>query len=351
MKPKDHPMLMVEGNSGNGDQLREKRLQGQGDGLLLVPPEINRIDRNIAITVQGPSKVEHQAIVEAFDGLIYVTSAGYEVEYINQRFLERLGLRGNPVGQKCFRVLHGLDRVCAWCVKHRVLRGETVYREVLNPRDNRWYSSTEAPIRHTDGRTSKLSIIQDITERKLTEELIKKLAYHDALTGLPNRMLCQDRLKMALAQAQRHRRQVAVMMLDLDFFKQVNDIFGHRIGDRLLQVVGSRLTGLLRKSDTVARLGGDEFIVISPEISRVTDAAKVSQKILDSFRAPFICEEQEVRVTASIGMAIYPLDGRDPDTLLRHADIAMYCAKREGRNNYQRYVSDLKSWRQRTIWQ
>jgi hypothetical protein len=123
-------------------------------------------------------------MMEAFDGLIYISSGDYELEFLNQRFMARLG--GNAVGQKCYRALHNLDRVCPWCACDRVLAGETVHRETLSPQDNRWYVCTSTPIRHA-GKLAKMTIIQDITERKLAEELTRRLAYHDQLTGLPSR--------------------------------------------------------------------------------------------------------------------------------------------------------------------
>ncbi len=289
------------------------------------------------------SEAKYQAMVEAFDGLIYISSGDYELEFLNQRFVARLG--GNAVGQKCYRALHNLDQVCPWCARDRVLEGETIYRETLSPLDNRWYVCTSTPIRQA-GRLAQMTIIQDITERKLAEELTRRLAYHDQLTGLPNRSLFNDRLTMALAQAQRHRQRLAVMLLDLDRFKDINDNLGHRVGDTLLKGMAQRLSGLLRKSDTVARLGGDEFILISAELARKKDAAKVARKILEACRAPFACEGLEVQVTASIGIAFYPDHGQDSDTLVKHADMAMYRAKKAGRNNYQIFPPETGNPRQ-----
>jgi diguanylate cyclase (GGDEF)-like protein len=145
---------------------------------------------------------------------------------------------------------------------------------------------------------------------------------------------------MALAQAQRQRQKLAVMLVDLDRFKDINDNLGHRVGDTLLQGVARRLTGLLRKSDTVARLGGDEFILIFADLAREKDVAKVARKILEACREPFACEGLELRVTASIGVALYPDHGQDVDTLAKHADLAMYRAKKGGRNNFQIFPPD-----------
>lgn len=191
-----------------------------------------------------------------------------------------------------------------------------------------------------DGRVlGYQGFIHDVTERKQVEETIRRLAYYDALTGLPNRTLFGDRLTVAVARARRNRRRLAVMLLDLDHFKDVNDSLGHPVGDQLLQAVGERLTGLLRRSDTVCRMGGDEFLVLLEGISEMEDVAKVAEAILKRSREPVFVKKHELQVTTSLGIAVYPEDGEDGDTLIRNADIAMYRAKEKGRDNYQRYVA------------
>jgi diguanylate cyclase (GGDEF)-like protein/PAS domain S-box-containing protein len=194
----------------------------------------------------------------------------------------------------------------------------------------------------TKGKRAGISnFIRDVTEQKKAEETIRRLAYHDSLTGLPNRLLCRDRLNMALTRAKRHGQYFAVMMLDLDKFKDVNDTLGHHMGDRLLQEVSELLTGLLRKVDTVARMGGDEFLLLLPEIQKIEDSIMIAQKIIDSFQTPFVIDGYEIHITTSIGIASYPDDSDDVDTLVKHADIAMYRAKESGRNNYQRFISSM----------
>ena len=180
-------------------------------------------------------------------------------------------------------------------------------------------------------------IIRDITAEKMEEQTIRHMAYHDALTGLPNRTLLNDRLKMAILNAQRSHKKAAVMMLDLDKFKQINDVWGHKLGDLLLKTVGERLTVALRKSDTVARMGGDEFLVIIPEIDDAEDTDIIAGKILQAFKEPFIISGRNLSVTTSLGVAIYPHDGKDGEALIKNADIAMYAAKATGRNKYRRY--------------
>ncbi len=196
--------------------------------------------------------------------------------------------------------------------------------------------ATQAAIAIENARLYEASQ-RELTERKWAEEALVRMATHDPLTGLPNRRLFNDRLNLELAHARRNQRKLAVMLLDLDHFKDVNDTLGHSMGDKLLQVVGQRLLGLLRKSDTVARMGGDEFTLLLPEIAQAEDATQIAHKILGAFRKPFEFNDHEVRITTSIGIAIYPDDGEDADTLIKNADIAMYRAKDQGRDNYQRY--------------
>jgi len=179
----------------------------------------------------------------------------------------------------------------------------------------------------------------ELTERKRAEGTIRRLAYHDALTGLPNRALFNDRLGVALAQARRRQQGLAVMLLDLDHFKNVNDELGHTAGDQLLQAVGERLKSLIRESDMVCRMGGDEFLLLLPGMAKVEYAGAAAARILELIRKPFVLEEQRLRITTSLGIAIYPDDGEDADTLIKNADAAMYRAKEEGRDNYQRYSS------------
>jgi len=187
----------------------------------------------------------------------------------------------------------------------------------------------------TIGPDRVLAYCQDITRRKQTEEEIQKMAYHDALTGLPNRKLFSDRLGIALAQARRDQKGIAAIILDLDNFKDVNDTFGHDVGDRLLQAAAERLSAALRKSDTVARLGGDEFVLILPDLKGTEDVDRVAQKIVDGFRNPFSIDTHQLIVTTSIGIAVYPRDGISEVLLLKHADIAMYQVKQAGRNGYR----------------
>jgi diguanylate cyclase (GGDEF)-like protein len=185
-----------------------------------------------------------------------------------------------------------------------------------------------------------LTVLED--QRESTAEAtseVEHLAYHDTVTGLPNRSLFSDRLTVALAHAQRHRHKLAVLFLDIDRFKQINDSLGHTIGDRLLRSVAERIKSAIRDEDTVARFGGDEFTVLIHIIGKVEDAGKIATKVLEALKAPIAIDGREFVVTSSAGIAVYPADGGDGETLIRNADTAMYRAKDSGRNTYQYYAS------------
>ena len=196
---------------------------------------------------------------------------------------------------------------------------------------------------HIDRSTLERSIRYAIERNRLLEQLEESkrlerhLAYHDALTILPNRHLLHDRLQQALAQSKRSGKLAALLFLDLDGFKRINDTLGHGIGDLLLKSVAKRLKTTVRQVDTVARLGGDEFTIVLLEINHAQDAKDVAQKILKVISQPYKIEEHELFVTASVGISIYPDDGSDIESLIRKADIAMYRAKGQGKNNYQVY--------------
>lgn len=184
-------------------------------------------------------------------------------------------------------------------------------------------------------------VFYDITQLKHDEDTIKYIAYYDQLTGLPNRALFTDRADLALSVAARHKRMLAIMVLDIDMFKQVNDTYGHAAGDHVLQEISIRFSNSVRKVDTVSRLGGDEFTILLPEIAGEQTVDTVVQRIMEAVNAPVKIGETEIKLTVSIGAAIYPGDGFKLDGLLRNADAAMYRVKRSGRNGYSRYSIDM----------
>jgi diguanylate cyclase (GGDEF)-like protein len=214
--------------------------------------------------------------------------------------------------------------------------------EIITAKGNhRWVSATGKVDLDNGIKKTISGTFQDITERRQAQEKITQMAYHDALTGLPNRVLFSDRLGIALAQARRNQKNVAVTMLDLDNFKDINDTLGHDVGDLILKAAAERLSAALRKSDTVARFGGDEFVLILPDLNGIEAAIQVAQKIVDSFNKPFLIDTHQLIVTTSIGIAVYARDGTDEGTLVKNADIAMYQAKQMGRARYQIYQGTI----------
>lgn len=181
-----------------------------------------------------------------------------------------------------------------------------------------------------------------IEQRQMAKQLAHQ-AHHDALTGLPNRVLLSDRLDLALAQAQRYEKKVAVIYIDLDRFKHVNDFLGHQVGDMLLKEIAERLRSCTRKSDTLARMGGDEFMLVLVGVANEEDISQTGQRLLDVLKEPVLVENHELHVEASIGISVYPDDGQDASTLQRHADIAMYCAKNEGGSRFQFFTAEMNA--------
>jgi diguanylate cyclase (GGDEF)-like protein/PAS domain S-box-containing protein len=211
-----------------------------------------------------------------------------------------------------------------------------VFCNALYNNKGAWIFAKASPLHDQYGNLiGAIEIVRDITAQKHAEEQIRQMAHHDSLTGLPNRKLFSDRLGIALAQARRNQKGVAVTMLDLDHFKDVNDTLGHDVGDLLLKAAAERLSAALRKGDTVARFGGDEFVLILPDLKGMEDVIRVAQKIVESFRQPFLIDAHQFIVTTSIGIAVHPHDGTDEATLLKNADIAMYQVKQTGRDRYQ----------------
>jgi len=197
--------------------------------------------------------------------------------------------------------------------------------------------------RYLDDEPVRVWSFRDMTARLAAEKQIEFQAYHDALTQLPNRRLFLERLEMNLMTARRHRANLAVLFIDLDRFKTINDTLGHDVADALLIEIGQRLKSCVRQTDTVARHGGDEFTIILPDLHQPEDAAQVAEKILERVAEPVVVGANSIEISVSIGIAVHPYDGTDIETLLRNADDAMYRAKQAGRNNYQLCTEEMKT--------
>ncbi len=220
-----------------------------------------------------------------------------------------------------------------YSIDHRIVRPDGTER-IVHEQAEITFDETEKAIR-------MIGTVQDITEHRRAIERLNYLANYDTLTGLPNRVLLQDRLNLAMLDADRRDRIVAVMFLDLDRFKIINDTLGHDVGDALLKSVAERLTTCVRAGDAISRLGGDEFTIILANVAHVDDVARVAQKIIDSFTPPFNIAGRELFMSTSIGITLYPFDDNKLDSLLRNADAAMYHAKEMGRNTFQFYTAEL----------
>jgi diguanylate cyclase (GGDEF)-like protein/PAS domain S-box-containing protein len=230
-----------------------------------------------------------------------------------------------------------------------LLAQEQVVRELElelyhRDRSRKWVLANIRAVRDSDGQLTLLEgTIEDITDRKRAQEQVQFLAYYDALTGLANRTLLQDRLRTALANAQRHGEKVALLFLDLDRFKIINDSLGHSFGDLLLQEVAERLKRLGRAQDTVARIGGDEFLFALSSIKAIPDAAVVAERVMNAMTHEFAIQNRKFHISCSIGISIYPEHGVDAETLIKNADAAMYSAKEGGRNMFRFFSADMNT--------
>jgi diguanylate cyclase (GGDEF)-like protein/PAS domain S-box-containing protein len=302
-----------------------------------------RAERDLRETNQFASEI----IENAGEGIVVYDR---DLRYIVwNHFMEELtGMTAEDVlGRKATELFPHLREQQVDELIARALGGETVSAPDVNyyvPGTARagWVSSVYRPHLDAAGEIAGvIGLIRDITERKQAEQQIEYQAYHDALTGLANRRLFQEHLSLALALAARRNNLVAVLFLDLDHFKLINDTLGHTTGDALLQVVASRVKECVREGDTVARVGGDEFTIVLQDINKKEAAAVVAQKVLRAIADPVELNGHRLYVTTSIGITTFPDDGDDAETLLKNADNAMYRAKAEGRNTYQMSTHEL----------
>jgi diguanylate cyclase (GGDEF)-like protein/PAS domain S-box-containing protein len=314
-------------------------LAADGDTTILEGTMIEITDRKLAENALRQSEARYRLMAENSTDMISRTTPRGRFLYVSDAARQILGYEpAEMIGHSIFefameddhhllrRVTELLDRPQTFSFRVRRKDGEVV-----------WFESRSRAVRDAaSGAIAEVvAVSRDISERRRAEEQIEYQAYHDALTGLPNRLLFRDRLTIALAHAKRQHTPVAVMFLDLDRFKIVNDTLGHSLGDELLRAIATRLRAVLREGDTIARMGGDEFTILLTDLKKPDDAVRIAQKLLDTVADPVRLDGQDLYVTTSIGIALYPSDGDSAEALLQNADGAMYRAKEAGRNSYQ----------------
>lgn len=298
------------------------------------------IEREAAAAAIDRTREQLQMILDALPIIIVYVDADQRYRFVNRAFEDWFRVRReDALGRRTSEILDPLLYERLLPQVRRVVAGEEVHfeRESIDA-DGRTHSLEVHYVPHFDAARRVIGhfgIVNDITERKEGERMLQHLATHDQLTQLPNRSLFGEQLQIALGRALRHRHRLAVLFVDLDRFKNVNDTLGHGVGDRLLHLVADRFRATVRASDTVARLGGDEFVVLMDELGDCAEAAVLAQKLIHALTEPVSIDGQDLYVSASIGIAVAPDDGSDPATVLKNADIAMYRAKHQGRNGFQ----------------
>lgn len=300
--------------------------------------------RDRALSASRRSLHLAERIIESTLEGVIITDARGRIMSVNPAFTKLTGYsEAEAIGQTPAMLSSGRHDKRFYESMWRQLREQGQWQgEIWNRRKNGEFFPEYLSITAITDERGEVShyagMFTDITQLKENEENIRNLAYRDPLTGLPNRRLLDDRLEMAIAQAHRHGTHVGVLFIDLDQFKQVNDSLGHAAGDELLAELARRLRRCVREDDTVARLGGDEFVVVLADVERHEDVQQTAERALDAIRAPLWLQGRELVVTCSMGMSVYPEDGRDRKSLLKHADAAMYQVKNQGRDGLSSYM-------------
>jgi len=299
------------------------------------------------------TELERQALEQRFNALtqyandiiLLVNSEGRIVE-VNNRGIEAFGFsREGLLGLDISDLRPAREKELSIEQRQRLQQeGSLLFEAMFLRRDGSEFPvEVSARLIELDNEFYFQGILRDISERKKAEEQIQFLAHHDPLTSLPNRFLLQDRLSQCIARAHRNRDRVAILYLDFDRFKNINDSLGHSVGDEVLQAVAERLQTCIREGDTVARIGGDEFVLLLPDLKEGECVVQVAKKILDLGNKPYAIGNYQLRVTVSVGISVYPDDGTDVDSLLKNADAAMYHAKAAGRDSYYYYTQDMNA--------
>jgi diguanylate cyclase (GGDEF)-like protein/PAS domain S-box-containing protein len=338
--------IRVTGRDGVSRIVQASNIPLPEHGLMISTVQ-DVTDRKLAEEALRESERRYQIMAESSPvGIFRAVPLGH-CRYVNRRWREIAGMTAErALADGWLAAVHPDDRefvVSTWtlCVQERrTFRSECRFKRPGGL--TTWVFVQAEPVFDSqDELTGYIGSVTDISERKRTEEEIRQLAYYDALTRLPNRVFFLEQLRRALDTARRNGTRVAILFCDLDDFKDVNDTLGHDRGDLLLKQIAGRLSACIRKGDTLSRLGGDEFTLLLPATSGDKEAVTVARKIKRQMARPFDLDGHEVYSTPSIGIAIYPEDGGDVSTLLKHADMAMYVAKSKGRNRYQFFAEDM----------
>ena len=334
-------------------------VKNQSVGYRLRGVVRTMIDRRAAEAVVKALVLQNEVAkltLDAIEEAVLRTDIKGDVTYLN-RMAERLTgwSRHEALGRPITDVLRITDGVSISTIGDalEILKGEgrtamptaNCTTCILVRRDGVEFGieNTVTPIHDQDGAvTGSVVAFHDVSAARARSLEMSRLAQHDSLTGLPNRVLFNDRLTQAISLAMRQDKQLAVMFVDLDQFKKINDSLGHGVGDKLLQSVAGRLVNCVRRTDTVSRLGGDEFVVLLSQVEREEDAAVSARKILRALAAPHTVDNKNLDISVSIGVSTYPSDGPDAENLMNKADTAMYEAKKHGRNNYQFFRRDMQ---------
>lgn len=314
---------------------------------MTEPPDAGASAR----TVHAMSDIDRMArrILDKGVREVYVFAPDtLKISYANENALQHTGYSGEDLTRLTpLDLMPALSREALESIIAPLRAGAqevALFEAVQRRRDDTTYP-VEVALRllSEGGQAALVAYVADITQSRAQEEQLRHLAYHDALTGLPNRTLLQERLQQALAQADRSGSMLALMFLDLDRFKVINDTLGHRTGDQLLAATAERLAACVRRSDTVARLGGDEFAMVQPGNTQAEEAALLAERVVAAFARPFNIDGRQLFLGASVGITVYPGDAGDVHRLFQNADLAMYRAKEQGGNQYQFYTPAMNA--------
>lgn len=345
---RDEDVARLAVQHGAQDYLLQERL----DGYSLSKALNNMLERTAYAEALFPERERAQVTLNSIGDAVISTDVAGNVTYLNAVAESMTGWsRQEACGRRLQEVLRIIDadtrEPALNPLSMAVLHNKTVGLSancVLIRRDG--YESaiedTAAPIHDRRGQvTGAVIVFHDVGVARALSLRMSYLAQHDFLTALPNRMLLNDRLTQAIASAHRHGKSLAVLFLDVDHFKHINDSLGHAVGDHLLQSIARRLVACVRSSDTVSRQGGDEFVVLLSEVTHAQDVAFTADKLLAAVSRSHFIGHQDLNVTVSVGISVYPADGADAETLLQNADLALFHAKTQGRSNHQFFVPDM----------